>query len=86
MRCAETQTNAGELKTNKTDERKGEQGMKTGYTSCDDCAYGQICKVPEEKRSACVMHTETEAQNFRKNTILGRNKQEIERMQCGKIR
>jgi hypothetical protein len=60
--------------------------MKTGYTSCEDCAYGSICKLTEEKRAGCVMHTETEAQNFRKNTILGRSKQEIETRQGGKVR
>ncbi len=32
------------------------------------------------------MHTEEEAQIFRKNTILGLSKQEIERMQGGRIR
>lgn len=60
--------------------------MKTGYTSCTDCAYRAICKLTEEKRGACVMHTETEAQNFRKSTILGRSKQEIETRQGGKVR
>ena len=60
--------------------------MKTGHVSCDDCSYSQICKVPEEKRGACVMHTEEEVQMFRKNTIFGLSKQEIERMQGGRIK